>query len=80
MKTEYKYFELVKTSGTLKTDVYNIVGKRNEFILGRIKWYGPWRQYCLHSISGIVLNTGCLTDIQHFIKQLMDERKDNKHG
>lgn len=72
---KYKYFEMILKRNTGLTKVYDIVGNRNDYILGRIKWYGPFRQYCLFAISGIVFNTTHLKDIQHFIKQLAEERK-----
>jgi hypothetical protein len=60
---------------TGKTTVWTIHNNITNDILGKIKWYGPWRQYCLHTIDNVVFNDGCLSDIIRFIKQLMEERK-----
>lgn len=73
--TQYMDFVLVKDTG--KTKVVKIVNKRSNAILGSIQWYGNWRQYVFLPNSDCIFNTGCLDDIQHVIKMLMDERKKN---
>jgi len=78
MKTEYQYITFKLASNPKhKTSTFNIRGKATGFALGQIKWHGPWRQYCFFPSAETVFNKGCLSDINHFIDQLMDARKGN---
>ena len=70
-----KYMEFDKVGDTGKTEIWNVISKSSEFILGKIKWYGPWRQYCFYPSPFSVFNNGCMSDIQAFIKGLHDNRK-----
>ena len=56
-----------------KTRVYNILSKRGD-ALGSIRWYGPWRQYCLMPHKLTVWSAGCLVDVQDFLGKLKAER------
>jgi len=70
---KYIHFYLLESKG--KTKVYECRNNRSNSCLGLVKWYGPWRQYCFFPMGETVFNNGCLTDIQEFIKKLMNERK-----
>ena len=72
---ESKYIEFDKIGDTGKTEIWNILSKSNDFILGRIQWYGPWRQYCFLPSPNSVLNVGCMDDIKKKIGDLMAERR-----
>ncbi len=72
---ESKYMEFDKTGDTGKTEIWNILSKSNGYILGQIKWYGAWRQYCFFPSALCIFNNSCLSDIQKFTKELMDKRK-----
>lgn len=74
MKTHYEYIHFEKVAETTKTSKWICRSNRSNSDLGIVKWYGPWRQYCLVT-SGAVFNSGCLSDVIDFIQQLMDERK-----
>lgn len=61
-----------------KTHVYRVRNKKSTCMLGSIKWYSPWRRYCFFTIPGEaveIFSSGCLSDIQSFIDQLMEARK-----
>lgn len=73
MKKEYIEFDLVQQ--TKKTRIYAIRNCKSQLIIGYIKWYGAWRQYCFFPESETVFSKGCLEDICNFIKRLMEERK-----
>ena len=45
------------------------------YSLGRISWYGAWRQYTFSPAFETIWNKDCLKDIEEFLQQLMDERK-----
>lgn len=83
MKTEYEYisFNEVDNPGK-KTSVWCCLNKRSETVLGYIRWYSAWRQYCYFPALATLYSQGCLKDIIDFINQLMEERKKNKdeHG
>ena len=70
-----KYMEFFKAGHTEKTDVYDVLSKSSGGVLGHIKWYGLWRQYCFFPSPQCVFNNVCMNDIVKFIKDLMDKRK-----
>ena len=70
-----KYMEFDKVGDTGKTEIWNVIAKSNKFILGQIKWHGPWRQYCFFPSPYCVFNNGCMSDIQEFIKELHAKRR-----
>ena len=70
-----KDLEFVFWSKPGKTSIYNVVSKNKQSILGEIKWFGRWRQYCFYPSPNCVFNYGCLQDIQDFIVELMEERR-----
>ena len=66
-----------------KTKQWYVYSTSN-FLLGTIKWHGPWRKYCyLTSDSGtLVFDHNCLRDIADFCEeqsklhyQLLKEKK-----
>jgi hypothetical protein len=66
------------TSGKRKTAVWQCLNKSTDFSLGTIQWHSAWRQYCFFPEWNTVFNRGCLEDINDFIQQLMDERKNKE--
>ena len=72
---ESKYLEFDKVGSTGKTEVWNILSKTSGFILGQIKWYGAWRQYCFYPSPNSIFNIGCMDDIKKMINELMSARK-----
>lgn len=75
---ESKYLEFFKAGHTGKTEVYDVLSKHQGSILGHIKWYGAWRQYCFWPSPETIFNPDCMADIIEFIKELMAERKQAK--
>ncbi len=72
---ESKYLEFFKAGFTGKTEVYDVLSKPSGFILGHIRWYPAWRQYCFYPSPNCVFNVGCMGDLIAFIGDLMTERK-----
>jgi hypothetical protein len=65
--------------GNYKTKFFEVINNRSNDMLGYIQYYAPWRQYVFSPYSvdeSLVFSTGCLADIQHFINELMKERKE----
>lgn len=58
-----------------KTAVYRVVSKSDRFVLGTIKWWGSWRQYCFFPNEETVFSKGCMNDLSDFIEKLMEHRK-----
>jgi len=76
METEYLLFEEHPTKN--KTKFITVVNKNSEDIIGEIKWYAPWRQYCFFPEFDTVWNTKCLDDVNDLIKKLMKDRRVKK--
>lgn len=72
---EYIYFlkDVVRGEGK-KTSVWDCHNKRSDYVLGVVKWYGPWRQYCFFPQAETIFNVGCMQDVCEFIDKLMNER------
>ena len=63
-----------------KTTIFEIRNKRSGDMLGDVKWYGPWRQFCFFPLAGTVWSNGCLYDIKDVIAKAMDDRRRTKKG
>lgn len=46
-----------------KTQVWCVYKMGSGFLLGEIKWYGPWRQYVFFPSQQTLFNADCLTSI-----------------
>jgi hypothetical protein len=46
------YMEAEVTEIKPKTLVWTIRNKNNGYVLGWVKWYAPWRQYCFYPNMG----------------------------
>ena len=75
LKTKYKYIHFIQAESKTKTSVWTCFNSKHLNTLGYIKWHGPWRQYCWFPFENTIFNKGCNEDINDFITQLMDERK-----
>jgi hypothetical protein len=75
MQTEYQYLVFIeKENRTGKTAIFECRNKKSQTVLGLIKWYGAWRQYCYFPVVQAVYSDGCLDDISNFINQLKGEK------
>jgi hypothetical protein len=51
---QYIYIEFKLVEQKPKTSVYHVLNKRYGDVLGTIKWYAQWRQYCfVPSLTGL---------------------------
>jgi len=79
MKVEYKYIYFEETdSPKRKTKTFDCINTDGITMLGEIMWHNGWRQYCFFPAEDCVFAKSCLEDINHFIQQLMDERRQDK--
>lgn len=67
---EYIQFELLERKP--KTNVYLIRNIAHGSDLGRIYWYGKWRQYVFEPGLNTVWSFDCLAKIEGFLKQVND--------
>jgi len=72
---ENKYLDFDKIGDTGKTEIWNVLPRSSDFILGQIKWCWPWRQYCFFPSPNCVFNNTYMSDIQKMMKELMDRKK-----
>jgi hypothetical protein len=64
----YEYISVAwaGSSKSGKTQVYNVTNNRSGDLLGRISWYGPWRQYVFMPEPSLYSH-GCLEDLADFL-------------
>lgn len=72
------YIDFVKVEEKPKTSVYEVRSKSSGIVLGIVKWYGSWRQYCFFPESKTLWNRTCLLEIGGFVLGLMEDRKEKK--
>ena len=65
-----KYIEFNLVEQKPKTSVYAVRNISSQLIIGWIKWYGAWRQYCFFPEENTIFSKGCLQEIIEFIKKL----------
>lgn len=75
MKIEYEYIYFELEEQKPKTTVWSCRNKNSGDLIGEIKWYGSWRQYCFYPWTNTIFSKGCLEDINTFITILMEKRK-----
>ena len=73
--TENKYIHFEQLETKTKTEVWWVKNIRSGAVLGEIKWYGAWRQYCFFPSALSIFNPTCLDDINQFIGELMAQRE-----
>lgn len=78
-------------SNSGRTNIYQIINKSGD-ILGRIQWYGPWRQYChvIHNelfgdsfnakLDYLVFAPSCESDISKCCEMLMKKHRKSLHS
>jgi hypothetical protein len=77
MKTNYEHMQFKQQIvSRLKTSVWECRGP-GPGKLGEVKWYSPWRRYCFwpNFYKTTIFDAACLSEIQAFINQLMEMRK-----
>jgi hypothetical protein len=50
---ESKYLTFKQMPPKPKTQVWDVLSKKDKSVLGTIKWYAPWRQYCFFPACGV---------------------------
>jgi len=68
---------MIKTEDKPKTSIFEVYTKHKD-ILGEIKWFAQWRQYCFFPEDDCVFSKGCMEDINSFMDLLKKERQIRK--
>lgn len=71
-----QWLEFEQSAHTGKTVIVRVLSKAHGDVLGTIRWYGAWRQYAFYPATGTLFNVGCLADIEAYIRELMQARKE----
>ena len=73
----YEFFRIIKLyrHPGRKTDIFVVENRRTGDTLGRILWYGAWRQYCFEAEPGAIWSASCLAELVLFLDKLKAERK-----
>ena len=75
MTSEYLAFhENMPRERGKSTKVWDVVSKRHGDLLGRVQWFGRWRQYVFVPQPETLFNSGCLDDLREFIGEQMLDR------
>ncbi len=71
-KISFEHIHFEKTEDKPKTSVWECRNNKSGDLLGHVKYWPSWRQYCFLTSSeyGIILSVGCMADIQKFIERL----------
>ena len=69
-----KYMTFVKVGQKPKTSEWHVVNNESGYVLGRIRWWGAWRQY-VYETADAMYNNGCLDTISQFLTQLNNEQR-----
>lgn len=71
--TEYMVFEPDEPKPNTK--VWRVLSRHHRDLLGYVKWYALWRQYCFYP-EGIILSAKCIRDIEDFLIQVNEEHRE----
>jgi len=73
-ESKYVLF-VVGEKGRRRTEVWKIISKSNNDLLGELRWHAPWRQYCFYPATYTVWSIGCLEDVLAFIMGMKTRRE-----
>ncbi len=68
IKTDYKYIHFRRQQSVYVC--YECKTNKDNNVLGFVKFYSAWRQYCFFPTSQAVYSSGCLKDIGSFLEDL----------
>jgi len=75
MDWKYLNFKHYPQKQGCKTSLYIVHSKSSDAVLGMIKWYGPWRQYCFFPVTDTIWSDECLEDVKIFTRDLNARHK-----
>ena len=77
---EDEWLKVILVGSKPKTNIYEVISKCSDCLLGIIKWYPSWRHYCFFPTIEIetVYSDRCLISIGEFITDLNKQHKEKK--
>lgn len=79
MKKEYKFMRFEQqVNNNIKTKIWFCFNIKHGALLGIVKWFFPWRQYCFIPEKDTVFSSNCCVDIIDFISIIKKERRNGK--
>ena len=76
--TKWLIIEKLPRQENKKTDIFDVYSKDQNIIIGKILWWGGWRQYIFAPNENTIYERQCLKDISDFLNKLLEERKIKK--
>jgi hypothetical protein len=75
-----KYLKFKHERRLPKTSTWMVQATEDEngFLLGIIKWHGPWRKYCFFPEGNTLFCPDCLNEVINFINEQMQLHKKRK--
>lgn len=73
----FKYIHFVQVEDKGRTMVWECRNNSSGDVLAVVKWYRPWRQYCLFTAPGVVFNCDCLLDVCEFMRRVQGEHAES---
>lgn len=73
-----QYIKFKILSSLARTRIFTVESLTQGGVLGRVMWHSAWRQYCFFPEPRTHWSKGCLQDVQDFIFELMEERKETR--
>ncbi len=71
----YKWITFSQLNMSLHNHPIYVCNNKSNELLGNVRWYVPWRQYCFFVADGaVILNHTCLADILDFINKVNHEK------
>lgn len=74
-ETRWLWIELARASESGRTHVWHVRSKSSGDLLGRVAWFGRWRQYAFHPVGDTVYNAQCMRDLADFCEWQNREKK-----
>jgi len=74
-KSSHLWFKDDGPSKGGKTRIFNVFGSHH-ILIGHVKWYGPWRQYCFFPLDSTLYNKDCMRQLADFTELVTREHKD----
>lgn len=76
---EFISFIHIGPSPSGKTHLWSVRSKSSGDILGQIRWYGAWRQYCFYPEGDTIWNEDCLRAVRNAMNQANEDHKKGLH-
>jgi hypothetical protein len=76
-----KSFLVFREAGSdgIKTRRWYVENRQTGGNIGYVSWYAAWRRYCFSTPNAmVILDAGCLSEIEAFLLKAMAEHKKSK--